>query len=267
MVMLTTGATENGWRHGPAVAAESAEAWWRGAVLYQIYPRSFCDGNGDGVGDLPGLEARFDHITGLGVDAIWICPFYASPQKDFGYDVADHTAVDPLFGRLEDLDRLIAAAHARGLKVMVDLVIGHTSDRHPWFLESRMQRDGPHGDWHGDWYVWADPAPDGTPPNNWLSVFGGPAWAWEPRRRQYYLHHFLPSQPSLNLRNPAVLDAIEGVARFWLERGVDGFRIDAVDFLAHDPLLRSNPAAEPYGGVIPAKLFALQDHRHDMLQP
>lgn len=237
--------------------------WWRGAVLYQVYPRSFADSGGDGVGDLPGITARLGHIAALGVDALWLCPFYASPGRDFGYDIADHRAVDPQFGTLEDVDRLLARAHALGLKVLVDLVCGHTSDAHHWFRRSRAGRTAP----EADWYVWADPAPDGTPPNNWLSVFGGAAWSWEPRRRQYYLHHFLPSQPSLNLANPAVLEALLAVAEFWLKRGVDGFRLDAVDFLAHDPALRANPPRPPADGVVPAKLFGLQWHRHDMMHP
>jgi alpha-glucosidase len=242
--------------------AASAE-WWRGAVLYQVYPRSFQDSDGDGVGDLPGLIDRLDHVADLGVDAIWVCPFYPSPQRDFGYDISDHCAVDPTFGRLEDVDRLIAAAHARGLRVLLDLVGGHTSDRHPWFAASRRNREAP----TGDWYVWADPRPDGTPPNNWLSVFGGPAWTWEPRRRQYYLHHFLSSQPALNLNNPDVQDALLGIAEFWLERGVDGFRLDALDFLTHDHALRDNPANPPANGAVPAKLFGMQHHHHDMIQP
>ena len=237
--------------------------WWRGAVLYQVYPRSFADGDGDGIGDLRGLLQRLPHIAGLGVDALWLCPFYASPGRDFGYDVADHRAVDPLFGTLEDFDALLRAAHAQGLRVLVDLVAGHTSDQHPWFRRSRAGREAP----EADWYVWADPSPDGTPPNNWLSVFGGPAWSWEPRRRQYYLHHFLSSQPSLNLAHPGPRQALLEVAEFWLRRGVDGFRLDALDFLTHDPALRANPAKAPPGGVVPAKLFALQEHRHDMLQP
>lgn len=236
-------------------------AWWRGAVIYQVYPRSFACADGDGVGDLPGLIARLDHIAGLGVDAIWVCPFYASPQRDFGYDVADHTAVDPAMGRVEDVDRLIEAAHARGLKVLFDLVAGHTSDRHAWFAASRRDRTAP----TAEWYVWADPRPDGTPPNNWLSVFGGPAWTWEPRRRQFYLHHFLATQPTLNLHHPAAADAMLDVARFWLDRGCDGFRVDAVDFLAHDPALPDNPPAPPPPGGVPAKLFGMQDHRHDMM--
>jgi len=237
--------------------------WWRGAVIYQIYPRSFADSNGDGVGDLAGIEARLPHIASLGVDAVWICPFYASPGRDFGYDISDHIAVDPQFGRLEDFDRLVATAHDLGLKVLVDLVGGHTSDQHPWFQRSRTSRDVR----EADWYSWADPSPDGTPPNNWLSVFGGPAWTWEPRRRQYYLHHFLSSQPSLNLANPAALEAVLEVGEFWLKRGVDGFRLDAIDFLAHDPALRSNPSRPLADGKMPAKLFGLQQHDHDMMHP
>jgi alpha-glucosidase len=236
--------------------------WWRGAVIYQIYPRSFFDSNGDGIGDLPGVTSRLDHIARLGVDAIWLAPFFASPQRDFGYDVAGYTEVDPLFGTLADFDALLARAHALGLRVLIDQVWSHTSDRHPWFLASR---DAPAGD-KADWYVWADPMPDGTPPNNWLSVFGGSAWAWEPRRRQYYLHHFLAEQPALNLHNPAVMDALLETGQFWLDRGVDGFRLDAIDFLLHDPALRANPAA-PARGAIPAKLFGMQVHTHDMLQP
>ena len=237
------------------------EDWWRGAVIYQIYPRSFFDSNGDGVGDLPGVTAKLDHVAGLGVDAIWLCPFFCSPQADFGYDVSDHVAVDPQFGTLADFDRLVARAHALGLKVLIDQVWSHTSDRHGWFLDSRAARDGR----CADWYVWADPQPDGTPPNNWLSVFGGPAWAWEPRRRQYYLHHFLRQQPALNLHNPDVVDAALEGGEFWLRRGVDGFRLDAIDFMAHDRQLRANPPAPP--GATPAKLFGMQQHRHDMMQP
>ncbi|HEX5327444.1 MAG TPA: alpha-glucosidase [Acetobacteraceae bacterium] len=235
--------------------------WWRGAVIYQIYPRSFFDSNGDGVGDLPGVTARLDHVARLGVDAIWLCPFFTSPQKDFGYDVADHTAVDPLFGTLADFDALVARAHDLGLRVLIDQVWSHTSDRHPWFIESRANRTNI----LNDWYVWADPAADGTPPNNWLSVFGGAAWSWEPRRRQYYLHHFLSEQPALNLHNPAVLEALLAGGEFWLQRGVDGFRLDAIDFLLHDRTLRPNQAAPPTG-QIPAKLFGMQVHCHDMLQ-
>ncbi len=236
--------------------------WWRGAVIYQIYPRSFRDSDGDGVGDLKGILRGLDHVAALGVDAVWLAPVYASPQADFGYDVADHCAVDPPYGTLADLDAVIAGAHARGLKVMLDLVTGHTSTAHAWFRESRARRDGP----LARRYVWAEAKPDGSPPNNWLSVFGGPAWRWEPRRRQYYLHHFLPDQPALNLEDPATLDAVAGVMRFWLSRGVDGFRLDALDFLAHDAALRDNPAAPPRPDP-PAKLFGMQRHQHDMMGP
>ncbi len=240
-----------------------APPWWRGAVFYQVYPLSFADGNGDGFGDLPGLEQHLDYIAALGVDAIWLSPFFRSPMHDWGYDVSCHTEVDPLFGTLADIDRIIEKSHRLGLKVLVDQVWSHTSNRHPWFEESRASRSGP----RADWYIWADPAPDGTPPNNWLSVFGGSAWTWEPRRRQYYLHHFLTTQPKLNLRNPAVVEAILATGEFWLARGADGFRIDAVDFMLHDKALRSNPPLSAAGGVTPLKPFALQDHRYDMLQP
>ena len=236
--------------------------WWRGAVIYQIYPLSFKDGNGDGKGDLAGIVQELDYVASLGVDAVWIAPFFRSPMHDFGYDVAAHCEVDPTFGTLEDFDRLVERAHALGIKVMIDQVWGHTSDAHTWFQESRAVRTGK----KSDWYVWADARPDGTPPNNWLSVFGGSAWKWDPRRRQYYLHHFLATQPTLNLSNPAVLDALEEAARFWLRRGVDGLRIDAVDFLRHDPMLRDNPAAPPRA-TTPAKLFGLQQHCYDMLHP
>jgi alpha-glucosidase len=236
--------------------------WWRGAVIYQIYPRSFLDSNGDGIGDLPGITARLDHVAALGADAIWLCPFFVSPQQDFGYDVADYTAVDPIFGTLADFDSLLRRAHELGLKVLIDQVWSHTSDRHPWFRASRTNRTNA----QADWYVWADPSPDGTPPNNWLSVFGGAAWRWEPRRRQYYLHHFLAQQPALNLHNPAVMDALLESGDFWLRRGVDGFRLDAIDFLMHDPALPNNPPAPPPGET-PAKLFGLQLHQHDMMQP
>ena len=211
--------------------------WWRGAVIYQIYPRSFQDSDGDGVGDLLGIAERLPHITGLGADAIWISPFFTSPMKDFGYDVSDYCDVDPMFGTLADFDRVVAKAHELGLRVMIDLVLSHTSDAHPWFQDSRSSEDNP----RADWYVWADPKPDGTPPNNWLSVFGGPAWAWHPGREQYYLHNFLASQPDLNLHTPAVQDALLDVVRFWLRRGVDGFRLDTINFYFADRYLRDNP--------------------------
>ena len=212
--------------------------WWRGAVIYQIYPRSFQDSNGDGVGDLQGIAGRLDHIAGLGADAIWISPFFTSPMKDFGYDVSDYCDVDPMFGTLADFDAVVARAHDLGLRVMIDLVLSHTSDQHPWFKDSRASRTNP----RADWYVWADPKPDGTAPNNWLSVFGGSAWAWDGRREQYYLHNFLTSQPDLNLHHAPVQDALLDVARFWLDRGVDGFRLDTINFYFADKYLRDNPA-------------------------
>ena len=211
--------------------------WWRGAVIYQIYPRSFQDSNGDGIGDLAGIVQRLPHIASLGVEAIWISPFFTSPMKDFGYDVSDYCGVDPIFGTQTDFDAVIDTAHKLGLKVMIDLVLSHTSDQHPWFVESRSSRDNP----RADWYVWAEPKPDGTPPNNWLSIFGGPGWQWDPRREQYYQHNFLTSQPDLNFHNPDVQAALLDVAHFWLERGVDGFRLDTINFYFCDKDLRDNP--------------------------
>jgi alpha-glucosidase len=218
-------------------SAAPATPWWRGATIYQIYPRSFLDTNGDGVGDLPGIIERLDYVATLGVDAVWISPFFKSPMADFGYDIADYRAVDPLFGTLADFDRLVAKAHALGLKVVIDQVPSHTSDQHPWFEESRQSRDNP----KSDWYVWADAKPDGTPPNNWLSIFGGVAWHWEPRRGQYYLHNFLAQQPDLNFHNRDVQRATLDNMRFWLGRGVDGLRLDAINFCFHDARLRDNP--------------------------
>ncbi len=218
-------------------AAKVDEDWWRGAVIYQIYPRSYQDSNGDGIGDLLGIVQRLPYIASLGVDAVWISPFFTSPMKDFGYDVSDYCDVDPMFGSLADFDALIDMAHKLGLKVMIDLVLSHTSDQHPWFQESRASRDNP----KADWYVWADPKPDGTPPNNWLSIFGGPAWHWDARREQYYLHNFLATQPDLNFHAPVVQDALLDVTRFWLDRGVDGFRLDTINFYFADKELRDNP--------------------------
>ncbi len=229
-------------RHDPSMQADPASAtmpWWKGAAIYQIYPRSFQDSNGDGIGDLPGITRRLPYVASLGVDAIWISPFFVSPMKDFGYDVADYCDVDPIFGTLADFDALVARAHEIGLKVLIDQVYSHTSDDHPWFAESRSDRTNP----KNDWYVWSDAKPDGSPPSNWQSVFGGPAWTWDARRGQYYLHNFLSSQPQLNLHNPQTQQAILDVMRFWLERGVDGFRIDALNFAMHDPQLRDNPPA------------------------
>jgi len=236
--------------------------WWRGAVIYQIYPRSFADSNNDGVGDLAGITARLEHVASLGVDAIWLSPFFASPMKDFGYDVSDYRAVDPIFGTLEDFDALLNRAHSLGLKVIIDQVYAHTSDHHAWFRESRAARDGA----KSDWYVWADPKDDGTPPNNWLSVFYGPCWSWDGRRGQYYLHNFLPSQPNLNVHNPAVQEALFDTARFWLARGVDGFRLDAINFAMHDPLLTDNPPVTKAGRVR-RRPFDFQHHFHNQSQP
>ncbi|HEV7369135.1 alpha-amylase family glycosyl hydrolase [Arenibaculum sp.] len=211
--------------------------WWRHGTVYQVYPRSFQDSDGDGVGDLPGLAARLDHLVRLGVDAVWVSPVYPSPMADFGYDVSDHTDIDPVFGTLADMDGLIAAAHGRGLRVILDYVPNHTSDRHPWFRASRSSRADP----RRDWYVWRDPGPDGGPPNNWLSEFGGSAWTRDEASGQYYYHAYLKEQPDLNWRNPGVRDAMLDVLRFWLERGVDGFRVDAIHHLFEDEGLRDNP--------------------------
>ncbi|MEP5201380.1 MAG: alpha-amylase family glycosyl hydrolase, partial [Paracoccaceae bacterium] len=215
--------------------------WWRGAVIYQIYPRSFQDSNGDGIGDLRGIVQRLPYIASLGVNAIWISPFFTSPMKDFGYDVSDYCDVDPMFGSLADFDAVVETAHQHGIKVMIDLVLSHTSDQHLWFKESRASREND----KADWYVWAEPKPDGTPPNNWLSIFGGSAWQWDAQREQYFLHNFLASQPDLNFHTPAVQDALLDVAEFWLHRGVDGFRLDTINFYVHDAELRDNPALAP----------------------
>lgn len=226
--------------------------WWRGAVTYQVYPRSFQDDNGDGVGDLKGITRRLDHIADLGCDAVWLSPFFTSPMKDMGYDVADYTNVDPVFGTLKDFDALVKRAHDLGLKIIIDQVLNHSSDKHPFFVESRKDRTNP----KADWYIWENPRHDGTPPNNWLSVFGGPAWQWDARRKQYYMHSFLPEQPEFNFRNPEVVDYMEGVLRFWLDRGVDGFRFDTVNYFYKDALLRDDaadyrvkkePEGNPYG--------------------
>ena len=241
--------------------------WWRGAVIYQVYPRSFQDTSEDGIGDLPGITQRLGHIAALGVDAVWVSPFFKSPQADFGYDVEAYREVDPLFGSLEDFDRLVARAHDLGLKVMIDMVLSHTSNRHPWFLESRRSRNNS----KADWYVWADWRADGTPPNNWLSIFGGPAWQWEPRRHQYYLHNFLAAQPDLDLHNPAVVEALLGEVEFWLQRGVDGLRLDAIDFAMHDPELRDNPARGPDEpvprGLQPNAPYSRQRHVYSKNHP
>lgn len=242
-------------------------SWWRGAVIYQIYPRSFLDTDGDGVGDLPGIVERLDYVASLGVDAIWIAPFFKSPMADFGYDIADYRDVDPLFGTLADFDRLLEKAHRLGLKVMIDQVLSHTSVEHAWFGESRQSRDNP----RADWYVWADAQADGTPPNNWLSLFGGCAWQWEPRRGQYYLHNFLTSQPDLNFHHPDVRAAALDSVRFWLDKGVDGVRLDAINFCFHDRQLRDNPAKPKEKrvgrGFSPDNPYAFQYHLYNNTQP
>jgi alpha-glucosidase len=223
-------------------AGAEAFRWWQRGVMYQVYPRSFFDTNGDGVGDLPGIAARLDHLRRLGVDAVWISPFYPSPMRDFGYDVTDHRGVDPLFGTLDDFDRLLEAAHARGLRIILDYIPNHTSDLHPWFQESRSSRDDP----RRDWYIWRDPAPGGGPPNNWISAFGGSAWTLDPATGQFYLHTYLREQPDLNWRNPAVEAEMLDVMRFWLARGVDGLRVDAVQNVIKDDRFRDNPPNPAY---------------------
>lgn len=249
----------------PSQAAPAGREWWRSAVIYQVYPRSFKDSNGDGVGDLPGITAKLDYIASLGVDIIWISPFFKSPMKDFGYDVSDYCDVDPLFGNLADFDALIKRAHELGLKIMIDQVLSHSADSHAWFAESRRDRTNP----KADWYVWADPQADGTPPNNWMSVFGGSAWQWDTRRRQYYLHNFLASQPDLNFHHPEVQQAHLDGLRFWLERGVDGFRFDACNFHFHDRQLRSNPPALQRDSTTVSDVnpYGMQAHIYDKTQP
>jgi alpha-glucosidase len=245
------------------------EDWWQRGVVYQIYPRSFADGNGDGVGDLDGLIARLDHLNdgtaaSLGVDAIWLSPIYPSPGFDVGYDVADYTDIDRLFGTLDEFHRLVAEAHRRGIRIILDMVLNHSSSQHPWFLESRSSRDNP----RADWYIWRDAAGRdwrGRPrrPNNWVSFFGGPAWTWDGRRGQFYLHTFLPEQPDLNWRNEGVRAALLDVVRFWLERGVDGFRFDVFNAFFKHPDLLANPR-RPFGG---RRAYDRQEHRFDKDQP
>lgn len=241
--------------------------WWQQGIIYQIYPRSFMDSNGDGVGDLPGILSKLDYLQWLGVDAIWISPIFPSPMADFGYDVSDYIGIHPLFGTLADFDRLVAAAHHRHLKVILDYVPNHTSDQHPWFIESRSSPHNP----KRDWYIWRDPAPDGGPPNNWLSVFGGSAWEWERATGQYYYHAYLKEQPDLNWRHPVVQANMLDVLHFWLDRGVDGFRVDALRQLIKDEHLRDNPAnpayhpgMAPYHSLLP--IYSTdQPEVHDMI--
>ena len=232
----------------------TARPWWEPGVIYQVYPRSFQDSNGDGIGDLAGIATRLEHLEWLGVDAIWISPIFRSPMADFGYDVADYRDIDPVFGTLADFDRLVEAAHARGIRVLLDFVPNHSSDQHPWFLESRSSRANP----RRDWYLWADPAPGGGPPNNWLSVFGGPAWEWDEPTGQFYYHAFTKEQPDLNWRNPDVRAEMYDVLRFWLDRGVDGFRVDVMWHLVKDDQLRDNPPDPDWTPDRPGSSFRLQ---------
>ncbi|MET3600614.1 alpha-glucosidase family protein [Martelella mangrovi] len=242
--------------------------WWRGGVIYQIYPRSFQDTTGDGIGDLPGITRRLGYVAELGVNAIWLSPFFKSPMADMGYDVSNYRDVDPMFGTLDDFRALVAEAHRLGLKVIIDQVLSHTSDQHDWFKESRKSKDNN----KADWFVWADAKPDGTAPNNWLSIFGGPAWEWDGTRKQYYMHNFLASQPDLNFHCKAVQDALLETVRFWLELGVDGFRLDTVNYYFCDEKLRDNPAVDgklgPVGLDAPdVNPYGFQQHIYDKTRP
>ncbi|WP_341255687.1 alpha-glucosidase family protein [uncultured Pseudoalteromonas sp.] len=243
------------------------QQWYKGAVIYQVYPRSFQDSNNDGIGDLKGIINRIDYIKSLGVDAIWISPFFKSPMKDFGYDISDYRDIDPIFGDLNDFDALIEQAHARDIKIIIDQVLSHTSDQHQWFLDSRENTTND----KSDWYVWAESKEDGTAPNNWLSIFGGPAWQWEPRRGQYYLHNFFTEQPDLNFHNPDVRQAVLDNVEFWLKKGVDGFRLDAINFCYHDAQLRDNPAKpkdkRQGRGFSEDNPYAFQYHYYNNTQP
>ena len=245
----------------PDDAETVTASWWKRAVFYQIYPRSFFDSNGDGVGDLPGVRQKLAYVADLGVDAVWLSPFFTSPMKDFGYDVCDYRGVDPVFGTLDDFDAVVEEAHRLGLKLIIDQVWSHTSDRHVWFQESASSSRSK----KADWYVWADAKADGTPPNNWQATFGGPAWTWSPRRRQYYLHNYLSSQPDLNYWNRHVQDAVLDVARFWLDRGVDGFRLDVVNYYFHDAGLRDNPPANSRS--TPPTTHRFQRHIYNRTRP
>ena len=233
--------------------------WWEPGVIYQVYPRSFQDTDGDGTGDLPGVIERLDHLGWLGIDAVWLSPVFRSPMADFGYDISDYCDVDPVFGTLADLDRLIAEAHRRGIKVILDFVPNHTSDQHAWFVESRASRESP----KRDWYVWHDGDPDGSPPNNWLAMFGGAAWTWDAGTRQFYYHAFLPEQPDLNWRNPDVRAAMSDVLRFWFDRGIDGFRIDVITHLLEDEAFRDNPPNPRYRVGQPTEAMRLATHTVD----
>ncbi|MDB5592118.1 alpha-amylase family glycosyl hydrolase [Enterovirga sp.] len=233
--------------------------WWKSGIVYQVYPRSFQDSNGDGVGDLPGITSRLDYVAGLGVNAVWISPIFPSPMADFGYDVADYCGVDPLFGSLADMDALVARAHELGLRVILDFVPNHSSDQHPWFAESRSSRHNP----KRDWYIWRDAKPDGSPPNNWVSNFGGSAWQWDEATGQYYYHAFLREQPDLNWRNPDLREAMHDVLRFWMDRGIDGFRVDVIWHLIKDAEFRDNPPNPGYNEGRPEIDSLLQVHSTD----
>jgi alpha-glucosidase len=243
------------------------EYWWKGGAIYQIYPRSFYDSNSDGIGDLKGITEKLDYVADLGVESVWISPFFMSPMKDFGYDVSNFKEVDPIFGNMEDFDELLEKAHSLNLKVIIDLVCSHTSDQHEWFQQSCRDKDSV----YADWYVWADPKPDGSPPSNWQSVFGGSAWTFNAKRGQYYLHNFLSEQPDLNFHNEAVCDEVKNTMRFWLDKGVDGFRLDVVNFYFHDEQFRDNPPKDgngngciQYEGLWP---YTMQQHIYDKSRP
>jgi len=245
-------------------AGADTRRWWHGTVGYQVYIRSFADSNGDGIGDLIGIHDRLDYLADLGVDFVWVTPFYPSPMADWGYDVADYCNVDPRFGTLDDFDTLVTAARQRGLRILVDLVPNHSSDAHPWFRDALT---GPDSD-HRDYYIWAAPGPDGGPPNNWIGYFGGPAWTLDEASGQYYMHLFLPEQPDLNWRNPAVVEEFDRILRFWLDRGVGGFRIDVAGALVKDDLLRSNPQIGPWDPTADRyEQWLAFDHLHDVFQP
>lgn len=238
---------------------EAKRGWWEAGVIYQIYPRSFQDSNGDGIGDLAGIEARLDYVASLGIDAVWLSPIYPSPMADFGYDVADYCGIEPIFGNFHTFDRLVEAVHSRGLKLLLDFVPNHTSDLHPWFLESRSSRDSP----KRDWYIWRDSHPEGGPPNNWISDFGGSSWEWDEATGQYYLHAFLKEQPDLNWRNPEVRHAMSEVLRFWLDRGVDGFRIDVLWHIVKHEAFPDNPLNPDWTPEITERDRLIQTHSTD----
>ena len=265
MTKLTKTVINRGTK-GQTLTLGSDAEWWRGAVIYQVYPRSFRDTNGDGIGDIKGVIEKLDYIASIGVDAIWLSPFFKSPMKDFGYDISDYRDVDPIFGTLDDFDQLVKEAKKHGLKIMIDQVLSHTSDEHQWFIESSSSRKNS----KADWYVWADPKEDGSEPNNWISIFGGKAWTWHEPRQQYYMHNFLQSQPDLNYHSEELRDQILEEMEFWLKRGVDGFRLDAINFCYHDKLLRDNPPKpieERTGrGFSPDNPYAAQYHHYDNTQ-